>query len=165
MLRGVVSYVSFVVIIGLCVLMVSLAGQSVEQYRQLRALKSEHFELNRAAQLQQQQRREYAKAKVFMEQAAGFVEKATAMGIRDGHVNRYVIDFSQLVSITKIPLLLEQSKSTNGRYYAPLSMSIAREGIVVSDNLDERLRSAIRQRQRDYKLSFNGKVFVVNHES
>jgi len=152
-----------IVIVTLSVCLVIWTENGVTQYQESKKLKQKISTLSQDLRKLKVKQRELAEAKEFMIKASEFVTKAERLGISSGRTSLYNIDFSQAVSLVKIPLMLEQSQSNNGRYFVPEYLMISRLGIV-GDDLVTKLSSAIAQRQSGYQLSFKGDVFVVNHE-
>lgn len=160
-----VTYAFAFLILVSSVALVLLAWQALNAYHHERDLSRQLLRVDQVVKNLERQRRDHERAREFMAQASGFVAKAKELGIRSGQINRYDIDFSQPVSVSKMPLLLEQSKSANGRYYVPQSLRISREGMSMTNDIKTQLESAVQQRHRGYNLSFGGNVFVVNHGS
>lgn len=148
-------------IAALSVALVYLTLQALDHQQQAKLLRQENVNLAQTLTQLESRHREADAARQFMDAATDFVNKAHKLGIRGGDINRYDIDFSQPVAVSKIPALLAQSRSVDGRYYVPQSLQISREGIARSESLDDWLKHAINQRNRSYKLSFSGNVFVV----
>lgn len=154
----------FVLVIGLSLLLLSLSYQVAQQRQVLNNQDSQlKFLLQKSRQNIAAQKQRQA-AVNFMAEAQSFVNKAKSVGIHEGNINSYKVDFNQVVETGRIPQLLNQSRSANGRIFSPRSLGISRDGMSFNRELKEQVINVKKYRGAAYVLSFAGDVLVVSNE-
>lgn len=154
----------FVLVLGLALLLPILSYQVAQQRQVLAKLDADQQRLLQKSQRITTAHQQREVAVRFMAEAQGFVDKAQRLGVRQGEINSYKIDFRQLVETGRIPQLLDQSRSANGRHFSPRLLEISRNGMSLSRELKERVVNAQKHRNDSYRLAFAGDVLVVADE-
>lgn len=154
----------FVLVLGLALALPVLSYQVAQQRQVLAKLDADQKRLRQQHQRIATAHQQSEAAARFMAEAQAFVNKAQRLGVRQGEVNSYKIDFRQLVETGRIPQLLDQSRSANGRHFSPRLLEISRDGMSLSRELKEQVVNVQKHRKDPYRLAFSGDVLVVADE-